>query len=200
MATKLQDHIDALHSLPLAEAIRAIADLMPGLTSVPPPEAGYFVQHPDYEGIGNLNNIGGLWLRLGSQCHDDHAPLDVRLVHQSLDRPIYDIYCSSDEMLGKALDEKTVSYPVPNEDAGCACCRGEPSATILCNFHEREALYFTPEEYTELWGDQPNHGSRHSGWKEGEGYTEHRICASREQVEEALARTSGDGVGVQRMT
>jgi hypothetical protein len=194
MTTNLQDHIDALHSLPLAEAIRAIADLMPGLTSVAPPEAGYFVQHPDYEGTGKLNNIGGLWLRLGSQCHDDHAPLDLRLVHQSLDGLIYDIYCSSDDRLRKALEDKTVSYPVFNEDEGCACCRGEPSMTILCNFHERQALYFTPEEYTALWGDQPNQGERHGGWTEGEGYTEHQICASREQVEEALARTSVVGV------
>ncbi|KAJ5543581.1 hypothetical protein N7461_009584 [Penicillium sp. DV-2018c] len=196
MATKLQDHIDALHSLALADAIRAIADLMPGLTSVAPPEAGYYVQHPEYEGIGNLNNIGGLWLSLGMRYHYDHAPLDLRLIHQSLDRPIYDIYVSADDELRKALDEKTVSYPVRNEDVGCACCRGDPDATILCNFHEREAFFFTPEEFTDLWGDQPNHGMRWGNWKEGEGWTEQQICASREQVEEALARTSANGVGV----
>ncbi|KAJ5187881.1 hypothetical protein N7449_010875 [Penicillium cf. viridicatum] len=192
MASKLQDHIDALHSLPLAEAIQAIADLTPGLTSVIPQEYGYFVQHPDYEGIGNLNNIGGLWLKLGSQCYDDHASLKVRLVHTSLDDPIYEVYGTSYEMLNKGLADGTVAPPAPNENPGyCACCSGEPDAIILACFHERQALYFTEDEYRALWGDEPNSGERFGN---GNGSLKHCINASKEQLEEALARNPAVGI------
>ncbi|KAJ5964010.1 uncharacterized protein N7479_003886 [Penicillium vulpinum] len=195
MASKLQDHIDVLQTLPLAEAIEAIADLIPGLTSVAPQEYGYFVQHPDYEGIGNLNDIGTLWLKLGSQCYDDHAPLKVRLVHTSMDDPILEVYNTSYTMLRKGLDDGTVVYPPPNENPDyCACCSGEASATILACFHERQALYFTEEEYTSLWGDQPNSGQSSRGWTEENGWGEHSINASRKQIEEALARKPAMGI------
>ncbi|CAG8893420.1 unnamed protein product [Penicillium egyptiacum] len=189
MASKLQDHIDTLHTLPLAEGVQAIADLIPGLTSVVPQEHGYFVQHPDYEGIGNLNDIGTLWLKLGSQCHDDHAPLQVRLIHVSIDDPIYEIYGTSYRMLNKGLEDGTVAPPAPHEDPNyCACCSGEASATILACFHERQALYFTEEEFKALWGDQPNSGERCRNWTEENGWEERSINASKEQIEEAIAR------------
>ncbi|KAJ5823838.1 hypothetical protein N7447_006178 [Penicillium robsamsonii] len=192
MASKLQDHIDSLQVLPLAEAIQAIADLIPGLTSVVPREYGYFVQHPDYEGTGNLNDIGTLWLKLGSQCHDDHASLEVRLVHTSMDDPIYNIYGTSYEMLNKGLDDGTVAPPPPIDY--CACCSGEASATILACFHERQALYFTDEEYKAIWGNQPNSGERCSGWTEENGWGKRSINASKEQIEEALARNPAAGI------
>ncbi|KAJ5503691.1 hypothetical protein N7463_006565 [Penicillium fimorum] len=186
MASKLQDHIDSLQALPLAEAIQVITDLIPGLTSVVPREHGYFVQHPDYEGIGNLNDIGTLWLKLGSQCHDDHAPLEVRLVHTSMEDAIYNVYGTSYEMLNKGLADGTVAPPPPADY--CACCSGEASATILACFHERQALYFTEEEYKAIWGDQPNSGSMSSGWTEENGWGKRSINASKKQIEEALAR------------
>ena len=195
MGSKLQDHIDALHALPLAQAIQAIANLMPGLTSVVPQEYGYFVQHPDYEGIGNLNDIGTLWLRLGSQCTDDHAPLKVRLVHVSLDDLIYELYSTGYRMLNRGLRDGTVAPPAPNEDPDyCPCCRGEASATILACFHERQALYFTEEEYKALWGDQPNAGEQSSGWTKENGWEKRIINASKEQIEEALARNPAVGI------
>ncbi|KGO66607.1 hypothetical protein PITC_079790 [Penicillium italicum] len=198
MASKLQDHIDALYTLPLAEAIQAITDLIPGLISVTPQEYGYFVQHPNYEGTGNLNNIGSLWLKLGSQCYDDHAPLAVRLVHTSMDDPIYEIYGTSYTMLKKGLADGSVAPPAPSENDGyCACCSGEPDATILACFHERQALYFTQEEYKALWGDEPNSGETFSVSADEDGREERRIIASKEQLEEALARNPA--VGIQSM-
>ncbi|CAI7584344.1 unnamed protein product [Penicillium crustosum] len=176
MASKLQDHIDALHTLPLAEAIQAIADLTPGLTSVLPQEYGYFVQHPDYDGICNLNNIGSLWLKLGSQCCDDHAPLEVRFVHTSLDDPIYEVYGTSYEMLNKVLINGTVAPPAPNKNPGyCACCSGEPDAIILACFHERQALFFLPKRST----------GRSGGMSRIRG---------KEQLEEALVRNPAVGI------
>ncbi|KAJ6125591.1 hypothetical protein N7471_012908 [Penicillium samsonianum] len=195
MASKLQDHIDALRTLPLAEAVQALAHLTPGLTSVIPQEYGYFVEHPDYEGIGNLNDIGTIWLKLGEQCYDDHAPLEVRLVHVSLDDPIYEVYGTSYTMLNKELADGTVAPPAPNENPGyCACCSGEASATILACFHERQALYFTEEEYKSIWGDQPNSGERFSGWTEEHGWGKRIINASTEQIKEALARNPAVGI------
>lgn len=191
MASKLQDYIDALHTLPLAEAIQAIVDLTPGLTSVVPREYGYFVQHPDYDEIGNLNNIGSLWLKLGSRCYDDHASLEVRLAHTSLDDPIYQVYGTSYEMLNKGLADGTVAPPAPNENRYCACCSGEPSAIILASFHERQALYFTKDEYRALWRDEPNSGERFGN---GNGWVKGCINASKEQLEEALARQPAVGI------
>ncbi|CDM26303.1 hypothetical protein DTO013E5_7780 [Penicillium roqueforti] len=189
MGSKFQVYIDRLHTFSLAVAIQEIADLMPGLTSVVPQEYGYFVQHPDFEGIGNLNDIGTLWLKLGSQCHDDRAPLKVRLVHVSQDDLIYEIYGTSYRMLNKGLRDGTVAPPVPHGDPNyCPCCSGEASATILAYFHERQALYFTEEEYKGLWGDQPNAGEKSSGWTKENGWTKRSIRASKEQIEEALAR------------
>ncbi|KAJ5976732.1 hypothetical protein N7501_000074 [Penicillium viridicatum] len=182
MASKLQDHIDTLHTLPLAEAIQAIADLTPG----------YFVQHPDHEGIGNLNNIGSLWLKLGSQCYDDHASLEVRLVHTSMDDPIYEVYGTCYEMLNKGLADGTVAPPAPNQNPGyCACCSGEPDAIILACFYERQALYFTKDEYSALWGDELNSGER---FGIGNGWVKRCINASKVQLEEALARNPAVGI------
>ncbi|OQE39170.1 hypothetical protein PENCOP_c007G04393 [Penicillium coprophilum] len=192
MPSKLQNYIDSLQTLPLAEGIQAIANLIPGLTSVVPREHGYFVQHPDYEGIGNLNDIGTLWLKLGSQCHTDHAPLKVRLVHTSMDHPILEVYGTSYTMLNKGLDDGTIAPPPPLEY--CACCSGEASAIILACFHEREALFFTEDEYKSLWGDQPSSGERSSGWTNENGWEKRSINASKEQIEEALARNPAVGI------
>jgi len=193
--SKLQDHIDSIHSLPLAEAIRAIADLTPGLTAVRFPEYGYWVQHADYEGLGNLNYLGRIWLEAGRRCYETHAPLEVRLIHQSMDDPFYEIYGASYKILNEGLEDGSIAQPVLDESLGCACCRGEPDATILAGFHDREALYFDEEEYRSIWGDEPDHGSR-TGYSQ-DGEREHALNASRQQLEEALARNPA--VGVQSM-
>jgi hypothetical protein len=157
-----------------------------------PREYGYFVQHPDYEGIGKLNDIGTLWLKLGSQCHDDHAPLEVRLVHTSMDDPIFEVYGTSYDMLKEGLADGTVTPPPPANY--CGCCRGEASATILNRFHDRHGLFFTEDEYKSIWGDEPNAGQTFSEWTEENGWTKCSINASKEQIEEALARNPAVGI------
>ncbi|KAK4862865.1 hypothetical protein LT330_002998 [Penicillium expansum] len=90
---------------------------------------------------------------------------------------IYKIYGTSYTLLNKRLADG-----------------GEPDATILTYFHERQALYFTKEEYKALWGDEPNSGERFGVENSRE---ERSINASKEQLEEALARNPA--VGIQSM-
>ncbi|KAJ5333667.1 uncharacterized protein N7506_007450 [Penicillium brevicompactum] len=69
-----------------------------------------------------------------------------------MDDPIYEIYGSTYDLLKRGLADGTIEVPVEDESLGCACCRGEPDATILAGFHQNEALYFEEEEYRALWG------------------------------------------------
>ena len=55
-------------------------------------------------------------------------------------------------------------------------------------------MYFTKEEYKALWGDEPNSGERFGVENSRE---ERSINASKEQLEEALARNPA--VGIQSM-
>ena len=100
-----------------------------------------------------------------------------------MDDPIYEIYGSTYDLLKRGLADGTIELPVEDESLGCACCRGEPDATILAGFHQNEALYFDEEEYRALWGDQENIGQRI-------GQSIRAVAASREQVEEAVMRSS----------
>lgn len=181
--TTLQDHIESLTTLPLPDSIEKITHLIPNLTATFLPKYGYWVQHPNYTGAGDLNTLGRLWLSLGYRCYSEHAPLQVRLTHQSMDDPIYEIYGSTYDLLKRGLADGTIEVPVEDESLGCACCRGEPDATILAGFHQNEALYFEEEEYRALWGDQENIGERI-------GQSIRAVAASREQVEEAVMRSS----------
>ncbi|CAG7938699.1 unnamed protein product [Penicillium salamii] len=151
----LQEEIDTLTTLPLAEAIQKIANLAPDLTSTFLPKYGYWVTHPNHTGDGNLNDLGRIWLNLGSRCHSEHAPLQTRLIHQSMDDIFFAIYGATYDILKKGLADGTIPTPVFDESLGCACCRGEPDATILAGFHENRALYFDMGEYRALWGDYP---------------------------------------------
>ncbi|CAG7965041.1 unnamed protein product [Penicillium olsonii] len=178
----LQDQINSLTTLPLAQAIQKIADLTPRLTATFLPKYGYWVHHPAYHGEGNLNDLGRIWLQLGRKCYSEHAPLQIRLVHQSMDDVFFQIYGATYDILKKGLADGTIPKPEVDENLGCACCRGEPDATILAGFHENEALYFDREEYWALWGEQPNIGERH-------GADMHAFAASRAQVVEAIARS-----------
>lgn len=195
---KLQDYIDSLHSpsLSLAETIQAIADLAPGLKAEAPKEYGYFANHPDYEGIANLTSLGSLVIECGKRCQTEHAPLHVRLIHQSTDDPIFYVYDTSQGLLKEAVDDGTVTYPKGDKKAECACCRGDPDAVILMAFHERLAFTFDEEEYKSLWGDEKN-----SGWvcrTLPDGEVVKSLVASREQVERALKESetpTGDVTG-----
>lgn len=187
MAT-LQEQIESVNSLPLKAAIQAIADLAPGLTAIFRPEYGYFVTHPSYPGTGNLNDLGAIFLKLGHQCQGDHAPLAVRLMHESMDDTMYNVYGDSYDILKQGLKDGTITPPPPDPSLGCACCRGEPDATILAGFHFKGAFYFDVTEYKELWGDEENSGSTWEAGPDGVSYPT-RIMASREQIEEALSRS-----------
>ncbi|CAG8125976.1 unnamed protein product [Penicillium salamii] len=180
----LQEEITTLTTLPLPEAIQKISNLAPELTSTFLPKYGYWVTHPAHEGPGDLNDLGRIWLNLGYRCHSEHAPLQTRLIHQSMDDVFFEIYGATYDILKKGLAEGTIPKPVFDDSLGCACCRGEPDATILAGFHENKALYFDVEEYRALWGDHPNRGERI-------GADSHAVAASREQVEEAIARETG---------
>jgi hypothetical protein len=175
--------------MPLAEKIQAIANLIPGLTAVPPSNYGYWVRHASYTGIGDLNDLGRLFLRAGEQCYETHAALNIRLIHASMDDRFYEIYGASYEMLLQGLKDGNIAQPVLDESLGCACCRGEPDATILAGFHDGGALYFHEEEYRTIWGMEAEHGSRYGPAEDGTMMT--ALMASRKQVEEALARSAG---------
>jgi hypothetical protein len=108
-------------------------------------------------------------------------------MHESMDDAIYEVYGAAYDFLKKGLADGTITLPVVDESLGCACCRGEPSATILANFHPGRAFYFDEEEYKNLWGDEENSGGSYGVGEDGK--PNNRIMASRKQVEEALSRS-----------
>lgn len=183
---ELQDYIKSLDRLPLADKIKAIADLIPGLKAQPPKEYEYLVKHPDYEGIGNLTDLAVLWIDCARKCHTEHAPFQLRLIHQSMDDPIYQVYDASRDLLMKAVNDGTIIYPAADENADCSCCN--PDARILEQCHVRLALTFDEEEYLSLWGDDENRVGTFGLGPEGESICISRV-ATREQVERALRKS-----------
>ncbi|EAW08801.1 uncharacterized protein ACLA_097390 [Aspergillus clavatus NRRL 1] len=97
------------------------------------------------------------------------------------------LYVSSQEQLRRGLDEGSVTLRPVNYD-GCACCSGEPSAVILCGFHEGNALYFWEDEYKGIWGEEQNRGYRY-------GNDEVWLMASKEQVQRAMEGKAGEVSG-----
>ncbi|KAJ6069238.1 hypothetical protein N7499_011125 [Penicillium canescens] len=185
MTQTLQDHITSLHTLSLADTVKAITTLTPGLKTSIQPKYGYFVTHSDYDGIADLEDLGRLWLKAGRDCFDEHAALELRLLHYQQTDIFDKLYVDLDKRLEAGLKDGSIAPPVRDPDAGCSCCAGVPSSVILCGFAEGEALHFTPEEYEGIWGEQENSGSR---YRDGVCTS---VMASLKQVEEALARTSG---------
>lgn len=179
----LQDHIESLSPLPLADKIKAIADLIPGLKAEPPKEYGFFVTHPDYEGVGNLTDLAILWLDCGRDCHTEHAPLQLRMIHQSMDDPIYEVYDTCYDLLTKAEGDGTITCPFDKDDAGCSCCN--PDTKILDGFHRCVGFTFDDEEYQSLWGDEMDRGRTSERQPDGQMKVVARV-ASLEQVERAL--------------
>lgn len=186
MAPQLKTHIDELNNLALPDAIQAIAELLPGLTGSVSPTCVYLIQHPDYEGEARLNDLGRIFLDCAYRCTTEHASFQTRLAHHSLDEPIEELYGQVFK-IAMAGEKDGSMVREPEDDTGCACCRGDPDATILSGFHDGKALYYEEQEYRDIWGDKSECGSS-TGYKE-DGTRDIKLMASKEQVEKALART-----------
>lgn len=190
MTTQLQHHIDSITHLDLTNTIQAIAELTPHLTITVSATGVYLAQHPRYEGSGQLNDLGTLYLECAERCISEHAPFETRLQHVSLEEAMQKLYIEGYEQFKEGYEQGTI---VPEKSTGgCACCEGRPDAVILGGFHEGNALYFEEEEYRRIWGEQEGCGSR-TGWDEA-GNMEKCVMASREQVEEAMARDPVSGI------
>jgi hypothetical protein len=180
----LQAHIDTLHSLPLEEIIQALHSLLPHLTPSITPTGTRLVQsHPQYPGKAKLDDLGNLYLSSGTKCTRERASFDIRLLHIALDGIIEELYIASEDQRRAGLKDGSVKIPPlgPDDDRGCACCRGDPDAVILSCFHEENALYFWEEDYKATWGDEPNVGGMY-----GSNFT--WLKASKEQVEREAAK------------
>lgn len=188
----LQTHLNALQirTLSLHATIEAIHDLLAHLTpsisptgtrliSVDPSNASDTIS--TLTGDGDLNTLGRVFLECADRCTREHAAFETRLLHASLDQPIEDLYGISHGILREGLKNETVRYPPPDptQQPGCACCRGDPDAVILCSFHHGNALFFWESEYRALWGDE-----RDTGFRGGLG--ECWLMATREQVERKI--------------
>lgn len=186
MAPQLHAYIDELNNLALPDAIQAIADLFPGLTGSVSPTCVYLIQHPDYEGEARLNDLGNFFLACACRCTTENASFQTRLNHHSLDEPFEELYGQLYKILMAGYKDGSM-VPEPKDDTGCACCRGDPDATILNGFHNGNAFYYEEQEYRDIWGDESEYGSSY-GRKE-DGTRDVQLMASKQQVEEALART-----------
>lgn len=178
---KLQDHFESLGELPLKEQIQAIAEVTPGLKAVKFPECDYWVEHPNYEGRGKLTDLARHFMIAGSICQKGDVPLDLRLLHQSMHDHLFQLYRAGDNFLLEGFKDGTIAQPEFNPNAGCGCCSGDPDSMIISGMFDTEAFYFPAKEYKSLWGDAPGSGNSY-------GQGEEWIMASKEQIEEALAR------------
>lgn len=91
---KLQDYISSLYPLPRADKIKAIKDLLPGLRAEQDEEHRYFVEHPDYEGIGGLIDLGLCLTGCGYKWNFyniEYGPFDLEQINQSKENPIYEV-------------------------------------------------------------------------------------------------------------
>lgn len=180
MAVSLQTYIDEMEDKPLLETITAIATLFPGLTGSVSPTCKYLITHPGYEGEASLNDLGARFLRCAARCTNEHASFEARLLHHSLDEPFAELYRELYTIAMEGYKNGTM-VPEPREDRGCACCRGDPDATILAGFHHGEAFFYEEAEYRAIWGDEPEHGGTYSPGRRCLG-------ASKEQIERAMER------------
>ncbi|KAL4885512.1 hypothetical protein BJY04DRAFT_179860 [Aspergillus karnatakaensis] len=183
----LQSHITSLHNLSLEATIQALHDLLHQLTVSTSPPADRIVTHATISSSGDLNAVGRIYIQAAARCTEEHAPLNVRLEHAALDKPMLDLYVESHDQIKAKLKDGTAAYPPrsENEDMGCACCRGDPDAVILAGFVDEEALLFHEDEYHEFWPGEESCGMQ--SWGGGEnGKREVRLKASKEQVERKI--------------
>ncbi|KAL2855486.1 hypothetical protein BJY01DRAFT_2741 [Aspergillus pseudoustus] len=180
----LQAHIDNLHTLPLGEIVQALHSLLPHLTtSIAPTGTRLVHSHPEHPGEAKLDDLGNLYLSSATRCTRERASFKTRLLHTALDEIIEGLYVVNQDQLTAGLKDGSVKIPPlgPDEDRGCACCRGDPDAVILSCFHEENALLFWEDEYKTIWGDEPDVGGTYCSdftW----------LKASKEQVEREAAK------------
>lgn len=186
----LQTHLNTLHNLPLHTTIEAIHSLLPHLAPSISPTGTRLVSYTPsdssastdklntFTGYGTLDTLGRIYLKCADRCTREHASFKTRLLHTDLDAAMEEIYSASQDLRMEGLEDGSVKIPLPGEDEVqiCACCRGDPDATILMKFHEEIALYLWENEYRDLFGDEKNSAGRY-------GRDETFLMASREQVE-----------------
>ncbi|KKK22191.1 hypothetical protein P175DRAFT_0501097 [Aspergillus ochraceoroseus IBT 24754] len=180
LRSTLQDQIEELSSAPHDHTIHSLAVLLPQLVTSISATGDRVITHPEYEGTGNLDDLGRIYLKAADRCTTEHASFSIRLLHVTLDSMMEGLYVSSQTQLRNGLKDGTVNMP-PSEAEECACCMGEPFAVILAGFHEKEALLFWEDEYRAIWGDEETQGGRYGAGKRW-------LRASMEQVERAMAR------------
>lgn len=182
MPPQLQEYIDSIPTLPLADAIQAIHSLTPSLTTTVTRNGKSQIHHPAYLGPANLDDLGRHFLDSAVRCQNEHASFQLRLLHHSLDDMFSSLYGKAFTIFREGYDNGSI-VPEPSDQEGCPCCDGEPAAVIGCGFHEGRALLFEEEEYRRIWGDVEPCGKVYG--------REVWLWATRKQVEEAMGR---DGV------
>ncbi|KAL4950782.1 hypothetical protein BDW69DRAFT_171390 [Aspergillus filifer] len=167
-----QAYLDTLHceDASLHSTIQAITDLVPHLTTSISSIGTRLIAltHPstnnmNLAGTAKLDTLGSLYLSAARRCTETHASFATRLLHNSLEQAMEDLYVASEDQLDAGLKDGSVKFPPPdpNEIQMCACCRGDPDATILAGFHAGQALYFDEPEYKQIFGEEKSCGSLH---------------------------------------
>lgn len=159
----LRDRVQAIFNLrndgKQVEAITALADLLPGLTSFLSYGGERRVSHDAYTDSANLNDTAQLWMHLGHDCADHNTPFRTRLLQYSLFEKFKALY----QLTEKSLKVSTVLWflnGVREFELGCAHCSGRPQYCVL---HDEErmrdgVLYVRQEIYSEMWPDTPSQG------------------------------------------
>ncbi|KAL4960424.1 uncharacterized protein BDV14DRAFT_182759 [Aspergillus stella-maris] len=190
-----QAYLDTLHSedANLHSTIQAISDLVPHLTTSISPIGTRLiaVTHPstsniNLSGTAILDTLGSLYLSAARRCTETHASFATRLLHNSLEQAMEDLYVASEDQLDAGLKDGSVKFPPPDPNVvqGCACCRGDPDATILSGFHTGEALFYDEPEYKQIFGDEKSCGSLR-------GANRSWLMASSEQVKRKKEEEGG---------
>lgn len=185
----IQARVDEINALPLLQAIQALLDLTPNLTTLLSPNGQRFVSHPNFTGTADLNNLATFYIRCGSRCTEEHAPLKTRLDYLALDPLFEAFYEQTDTMLQEAEESDSITEHYQEfEGICCAHCSGHPAAVIPAGFVDGESLYFEMDGFERFWGDDAQSiGGRY--WRDPET-NENRghKKASKEQVEDAISR------------
>ncbi|KAL4946640.1 hypothetical protein BDV06DRAFT_53560 [Aspergillus oleicola] len=190
-----QAYLNTLHSEDsnLHSTIQAIHDLIPHLTISTSPTGRRLITltHPstnsmNLSGTANLDTLGSIYLSTARRCTETHASFTTRLLHNSLEQAMEDLYVASEDQINAGLQDGTVKFPPPdpNKIQMCACCRGDPDATILAGFHAGQALYYEEEEYKRIFRDEESCGSLY-------GATRSWLMASKEQAERKTKEEEG---------
>lgn len=188
LCERIQAVVNLRTSSKFAEAITALANLFPHLTSFISYTGERKIAHDAYTDSASLNEIALLWMRLGSDCADHDAPFRSRLLQYSLFEELRSLYRETE----KSLNDSTVLWflnSVQEFQLGCAHCHGSPQYCVL---HEEgrmrdEALYVRAEIYRKVWPDHLKQGFMDGlSTRLSRGYI-NQIRVSITQLEEAAA-------------